>query len=176
MRGAARLSRSRRRRISPWITLKEEKAPNSGQDRRLWVDVDWSKAPVGESQGIVTVSGGSDPVTIKVNLVKATPEQEQQAKGSFASLSGPIAFSPADATANVPVGNVRWEKIPDFGRVAAAMEIFPVTAESIQPGQPAPRLEYAVYFAKAGTYNVQVVTNPTLATMPHPRPEPGRIH
>jgi hypothetical protein len=151
----------------PWITLREDEAPNAGHDRRVWVDVDWSKAPVGEARGTVTIAGGTAPVTVTCVTLKATPDQQQQAKGCFASLAGTVAFSPADASANIPVGNVRWEKIPDFGRVAAAMEVFPVTAASIKPGQPAPRLEYPVFFAKAGTCNVQVVTAPTLEIIPN---------
>ncbi|HBF33737.1 TPA: hypothetical protein DDW35_04165, partial [Candidatus Sumerlaeota bacterium] len=32
----------------PWITLAEEKAPGAfGNDRRIWVDIDWKKAPAG---------------------------------------------------------------------------------------------------------------------------------
>jgi hypothetical protein len=150
----------------PWIQIQEDKAPNAGQDPRIWVDIDWTSAPVGEAQGVITVAGGSTPLTVTVNAVKATPEQEQQAKGCFASLTGPLAFLPAEATQNVPVGNVRWEKIPDFGREPSAMEIFPVTADPIKPGQPAPRLEYAVFFPKAGAYNVALVTNPTLNILP----------
>jgi len=46
------------------------------------------------------------------------------------------------------------------------MEVFPVTADTIQPPNPAPRLEYAVYFARAGTYDVDVITSPTLDVLP----------
>jgi hypothetical protein len=148
-----------------WITLKEEKAPNAGQDRRVWVDVDWSKTPVGDAKGIITVTGGAAPIAVKLTALKATPEQEQQAKGCFAGLTGTTAFLAADATGNVPVGNLRWQKIPDYGRGAAAMEVFPVTAGTIKAGDPAPRLEYPVYFAKAGTYDVELITGPTLNIM-----------
>jgi hypothetical protein len=77
-------------------------------------------------------------------------------------LTGPIAIAASGATVNVPMGGVRWEAIPDYGRGAAGMEIFPVTATSIKPGEPAPRLEYEIYLPKAGTYQVDVVTSPTL--------------
>ena len=150
----------------PWVVLNEDKAPGAGDDRRVWVGIDWSKAPVGESQGAVTIGGVSNSVIVKLTANKATAEQAGEAQGCFGGLVGPISFLAADATANVPVGNVRWEKLPDYGRVSAAMEIFPVTADTIQPPNPAPRLEYPVFFARAGTYDVDVITSPTLDVIP----------
>jgi hypothetical protein len=105
-------------------------------------------------------------VSVKVSANKATAEQVREAQGCFGGLIGPISFLAADATANVPVGNVRWEKMPDYGRVSTAMEVFPVTADTIQPPNPAPRLEYPVFFARAGTYDLDVCTSPTLDVIP----------
>jgi hypothetical protein len=61
---------------------------------------------------------------------------------------------------------VRWEKLPDYGRGQAAMEVVPVTADTIQPPNPAPRLEYPVYFYHAGTYDVDLITSPTMDVIP----------
>jgi Gylcosyl hydrolase family 115 C-terminal domain len=131
------------------------------------VDIDWSKAPVGAGQGAVTISGGiNSPFTVKLTAYKATPEQARAAQECFGGLVGPISFLAAEATANIPVDGVRWEKFPDYGRVSAAMEVFPVTADTIQPPNPAPTLEYPVYFARAGTYDVNVYTSPTLDVIP----------
>jgi hypothetical protein len=150
----------------PWIVLAETNAPGAGDDRRVWVDIDWSKAPVGQTQGALTISGSTNSVTVKLTTCKATVEQARDARGCFGGLVGPISFLAADATANVPAGGVRWEKVPDYGRVSSAMEVFPVTAETIQPPNPAPRLEYPVYFARAATYDVELITSPTLDVIP----------
>ena len=56
------------------------------------------------------------PVTVKLTANKATAEQAREAQGCFGGLVGPISFLAADATANIPVGGVRWEKLPDYGR------------------------------------------------------------
>jgi len=93
-------------------------------------------------------------------------EQAREARGCFGGLVGPISFLAAEATANIPVGGVRWEKLPDYGRVSAAMEVFPVTADTIQPPNPAPRLEYPVYFARAGNYDIDLITSPTMDVIP----------
>jgi hypothetical protein len=149
-----------------WIVLKEDKAPGAGEDRRVWVDIDWAKVPMGQTPGSIVISGGTNAVTVKLTANKATAEQARDAQGCFAGLVGPISFLAADATANIPAGGVRWEKLPDYGRVSTAMEVFPVTAETIQPPNPAPRLEYPVYFAHAGTYDVDLQTSPTLDVIP----------
>ena len=151
----------------PWIVLTEEKAPGAGQDRRLWVDIDWDKAPTGQARGTITISGSGRPVTVKLTAIKATDEQAREAQGCFGGLTGPISIPAAEAAANIPVDGVRWEKLPDYGRGQAAMEIFPVTADTIQPPNPAPRLEYPVYFPRAGAYDVDLITSPTLNVIPH---------
>ena len=157
----------------PWIILREGKAfSSSPEDRRFWVEIDWSKAPVGESRGVITVTGDerSPDVlrvqTVQVRALRATPEQEREAQGTFAVLAGPIAFNADAAMRNIAVGDVHWEKLPDYGREESAMTIFPVTALSIEQVADAPRLEYDVYFAHAGAYHVDLITNPTLNMYP----------
>ena len=96
---------------------------------------------------------------MKVIAIKATAEQVREAQGCFGGLIGPISFLAAGATANIPVGSAHWKTVPDYGRVSAAMEVFPVTADTIQPPKPAPRSEYPIYFARAGTYDVELITD-----------------
>jgi hypothetical protein len=151
----------------PWIKLKEDKVPNASKnDRRVWVDIDWAKAPAGTATGKVTIKGSKATVDVQVTAIKATAEQVHEAAGAWGGLTGPIAIAPQDAVKNIEAGGARWEKIPDYGNVAAGMEVFPVTAASITPPAPAPRLEYPVFFAQAGQYSVDVVTGPTLNMLP----------
>jgi hypothetical protein len=105
-------------------------------------------------------------VVVKLSATKATAEQSRQAQGCFGGLTGPIAFTADQAAKNVPAGNVRWEKIPDYGRGPSGMEVFPVTAATIRPPNPAPRLEYPVYFARSGEFQVDLITGPTLDILP----------
>ena len=81
---------------------------------------------------------------------------------------GPIAFTADQAEKNMPAGNVRWEKLPDYGRGPSAMEVSPVTAATVRPPNPAPRLEYSVYFVRAGEFQVDLITAPTLDILPGP--------
>jgi hypothetical protein len=154
----------------PWILLDEAPAPESasgaGQDRRVWVAIDWTKAPEGKSAGVITVDHEGGSIGIAVKTMKANSVQRQQSRGCFGGLVGPIAFDAEAATRNVAVENIRWEKIPDYGRGPSGMEIFPVTARSFPPPQQAPYLEYPLLIARPGKYNIQLVTGPTLDAVP----------
>jgi hypothetical protein len=150
----------------PWIVLKEDTAPGVAGDKRIWVDVDWTKLPAGQSHGNVVISGSSAPVTVKLTAIKASDAVAKEAQGCFGSLAGSIAFLAQDAVKNIPAGDVRWEKVPDFGRVPAGMEIFPVTAASSANLRTAPRLEYPVYFARSGRCEVDLITGLTLDIIP----------
>jgi len=151
----------------PWIQLTEGKAFSAGRDdRRFWVDIDWDKAPVGESSGTITVAGPREPANVKVKITKHSAEESRLAQGSFAAVSGPITINAQDTVQNVSADGVSWEKIPDYGLGISAMSIFPVTAASIWPSASAPHLDYSVYFARSGDYAVDLVTNPTLDLYP----------
>jgi hypothetical protein len=147
----------------PWILLTEEQLP--GGDRRHWVEIDWTKAPAGTSSGTILVHGART-VRIKVPVTKATAEQYEAAKGRFASLTGPIAIPASAATKAIAVDGVRWETVPDYGRVEAAMAIYPVTAASVLPPAAAPTLEYPVYLPRAGSYTVTLVLGPVMDFVP----------
>lgn len=150
----------------PWIALKQDKTPGTSKDARVWIDIDWSKAAEGANNGVISITGGANPINVKLTAIKATAQQEKESAGCFGGLSGPIAFLASDAAKTVAVGDVRWEILPDYGRVSSAMSVFPVTAKSFKPGEAAPYMEYPVYFANAGTYTVDIITSLTLAIDP----------
>ena len=151
----------------PWIRLKEGVAFSSGKaDRRFWVDVDWSQLGDGLSTGTVMVQDGAHTVRVQVPAMKATAQQRSEASGAFGSLAGPISFNASDVTKLTSTGEVHWAEIPDYGREGSAMTIFPVTAASIAPGRPAPTMEYDLFVPKAGEYQIDLVTNPTLDLHP----------
>lgn len=150
----------------PWVKIREGSAFSaSALDRRYWIDVDWSNVPVGRSEATVTVQGG-DKVEAKLIAIRATPQQEQESQGAFGGLVGAFSIPATGYRRSVAVGGTRWEAIPDYGRVDAAMSIFPVDAASFADPASSPRLEYDVYLAEAGEYRVELVTGPTLEVIP----------
>jgi hypothetical protein len=148
----------------PWIMLIKDKTPY--QDQRYWVEIDWSKAPVGTSTGFIKVSTQRGPLMVHVPVRKASEKQVAAARGCFASLGGPIAIAATAAATKTEVGGVRWEEIPDYGRVPDALAVYPVTAASILPPSPAPTLEYPVYLPSDGSYEVGLVLGPVQSFVP----------
>jgi hypothetical protein len=151
----------------PWILLSDAPSPSAGRnDHRMVVDIDWAKAPIGRSTGTISVSGPSGSMRIQVMIHKLSDQIASEAKGAFAIVEEPLAINAQDFSANIAAGGVRWEKIPDYGLGVSAMTLFPVTAASIKPSAPSPHLDYPVYFAEPGAYEIDLVTNPTLDLYP----------
>ena len=148
----------------PWIVLTEDTV--SRLDRRYWIEIDWQKAPVGESSGLISITGKCEPVMVHIKSIKASEEQVRQARGRFASLAGSISIAVQDAAENIEVRGVKWEKIPDYGRGEYDMSIFPVTAKSVLPPQPAPQLEYPVYLPNEGSFEVILILGPVMDFVP----------
>lgn len=151
----------------PWVTLTLGKAFSAGdRDRRYAVEVDWSRAPVGRSTAAITVKGADRSIIVSLVAICATAEQVRAATGAHGGLAGPFSFPATASSRRTAVRGISWEAIPDYGREAAALSVFPVTAPSFNADTPAPSLEYAVYFAEVGSYTIDLVTGPTLEVQP----------
>ncbi|MBN2068997.1 MAG: glycosyl hydrolase 115 family protein [Opitutales bacterium] len=147
-----------------WIVLNKEKLANN--DLRYWVDVNWSILTAGKSNGTIYIEGKRGTIVVQVNAVKATQEQYEEAKSCYASLVGPVSINACNASRNIRKEGIGWELMPDYGRVSAAMTIFPVTAKSILLPQKSPSLEYDVYLPREGTYSVDIVVGPVMDFVP----------
>lgn len=146
-----------------WIRISELSGTVDG-DKRIFVEVDAEKAPEGESSAIITINGPEgQSARIDMSVVGSDKYAGLQA---FGSLTGPAAFAAESAAKNIPAGVMRWEKIPDYGRGASAMAVFPVTARSIEPPEEAPCLEYPVLIAEAGRVQVELMTGTGLKIQP----------
>ncbi|AHE53030.1 glycosyl hydrolase 115 family protein [Sphingomonas sanxanigenens] len=160
----------------PWIVLRETRAFSvSTSDRRYAVEIDWAKLPPGRTTGSIKVSDGSVTVadgvvsanvSVAVTAVRASPQEEAAASGAWGALTGPFSIPASAYERNVPRNGVRWEAIPDYGRVDAAMSIFPVDAASPPSPTDAPRLEYPIFVGESGEWTFDLVTAPTLMVDP----------
>lgn len=150
----------------PWVRLSESSG-TIDQDRRIFVEVAWDKIPVGKQTAVITVTGpDGQSVPVLVNAVHSDQYPRLDIV-AFGGLTGPTAFAAESATRNIAAGQVRWEKIPDYGRAASGMAVFPVTAQSVIPPENAPRLEYPVLIPDAGEIYVDLITGPTLKVQPN---------
>ncbi len=149
----------------PWIILNETKG-TIDKELRLWVDIDRTKAPQGEADGLVKITGSEGTqVDVKVNSFNPAEPARDSLTG-FVESNGCVSIESVHYTNKVDAGNVRWEKIDDYGRTLSSMTIFPVTAESVTPPENSPRLEYKMYLFNPGKIDVEAIFAPTLNFVP----------
>jgi hypothetical protein len=154
---------------APWIQV----TPSHGtveKDQRVWVTVDWEKAPRGLTDGSVAITGpDSHAITAKMHLFNPQDPTRNTLQG-FVGADGYVSIEAEHYTkkndAKNDANDVRWEKIDDYGRTLSSMTIFPVTARSVAPPANSPSLEYQMYLFHPGKVEVEAILAPTLNFVP----------
>jgi hypothetical protein len=149
---------------APWIVLSAGKG-TVDKEQRLWVSVDWSKAPAGSSDGSVRINGTGSEETVKLTAVNPREITPATLRG-FVESDGVVSIEAEHYSKNNAAGGARWEKIDDFGRTASAMSVFPVDSASKEAGAPSPSLEYRMYLFHAGKAEVNAILGPTQNFVP----------
>ncbi|MFB9864240.1 glycosyl hydrolase 115 family protein [Rufibacter immobilis] len=145
---------------APWLKVSQETGTVT-QEQRLWLSVDWSKAPAGTQRIPVTITGpkGKKVVVQAVVQNPAAPKPNQFT--GFVESNGYVSIEAQHYTQAVNNGSIQWLLVPDLGRTASAMTTTPVTAPSQIPGN-SPHLQYKVHLQNSGEVKVQVYLSPTL--------------
>ncbi|MCP5546629.1 MAG: glycosyl hydrolase 115 family protein [Akkermansiaceae bacterium] len=147
----------------PWVKLSTS-GDRVNEDLRLFVDIDWATIPAGTQSAMVSISrSGGESVPIRIRAIRDDRWNDAKA---FGGLTGSTAIAAEDATANVPFGNVRWERIPDHGRGDSGISVFPVTAPSTLSPHNSPRVEYPILIPEKGEVRIDLITNPSLNFQP----------
>ncbi len=149
----------------PWILLNANGGTIS-KEMRLQVSIDWSRVPAGSASGAVKISRSSGE-TVDVRVESFNPARpSRDSLDGFVEGEGFVSIEAEHFSSNIPAGNVRWERIEDYGRTLSAMSIMPVTAASVTPPQDSPRLEYKMYLFSKGKAEVRTIVAPTLNFIP----------
>jgi len=150
---------------APWIVVSKTRG-TIGKDERLWISVDWNKAPRGISGGWVRIAGaGADPVNVRVASFRPREIDRASLQG-FIESGGYVAIEAAHYTHKTDTGAARWEELQDYGRTLSSMTILPCTAASITPPRDSPSLEYLMYLFHPRTVQLHTILAPTLNFVP----------
>jgi hypothetical protein len=145
---------------APWISV----SPSQGavqKEQRLWVGVDWRKAPPGSSEGAVRITGPGG-VALTVKLTAANPREITRASlHGFVETEGYVSIEAEHYSKNSSTPAARWEKIDDYGRTLSGLSVFPVNGPSLVPAGNAPCLEYRMYLFDSGKAEVDAILGPT---------------
>jgi hypothetical protein len=149
---------------APWIVLSASRGLVK-KERRLWVSIDWSKAPRGSASGLIQISSPAGRhVAIAVPIWN--PQQPTRASlDGFVESDGYVSIESIHYTAKIDTPAARWEAIDDLGRTLSSMSVFPVTSSSLTPPL-SPRLEYRMYLFSPKQVQVEAILAPTLNFVP----------
>ncbi len=144
---------------APWVTV----TPNQGKvdkQQRVWVSIDWQKAPTGKSKARITITG-PDGQKVDVYAPVNNPESPKpgQIKG-FVESNGYVSIEAEHYAKAVGAEPVKWLTIPNEGRTLSGITPVPVTAQSQKPGGDSPRLEYPMYLFSSGEVKVSAYMSP----------------
>jgi hypothetical protein len=153
------------RASDPWITLSESGGAIE-KEKRLWLTIDWNRAPQGAASGSVRIAGAGREVTVALSALNPTDVSRATLKG-FVETAGYVSIEPEHFSRNIDAGDNRWIRIEDYGRTLSGMRATgPVDAPAATPGKDAPRLEYAMYLFTPGQVTTTLTLSPTLNFMP----------
>jgi hypothetical protein len=137
------------------------------KDDRIWVSVDWTKAPKDATfSGTVTIADARQSVDVKVQGVNASDVTRATLNG-FVEEDGIVSIEPEHYSAKSGNGELQWERVENYGRTLSAMRVHgPVNFPEIKPGPGTPVLEYRAYYFTAGPARVITALAPNLAFIP----------
>jgi hypothetical protein len=149
----------------PWIKLSETHG-RVVKEERLLVSIDWAGVTEGANEGTVTLTQ-KDGTALHVRVRALNPpEPARDSLQGFVEGDHYVSIEAEHFTGETSAGEVHWDKIPGFGETLSGMTVFPVTAPSTEPPQPAPVLEYKMYLFEGGAFNVEAILAPTLNFVP----------
>jgi hypothetical protein len=150
---------------APWLVLSVTNGTIE-KEKRLWISIDWNKAPKGSNSGLVRVSRtAAESATVRVTVFNPSDPSRESLNG-FVESDGCVSIEAAHFTEKTDTAAARWEPVPDLGLTASSMSIFPVTAPSVTPPENSPRLDYHMYLFSTGAVEVTSVLAPCLNFAP----------
>lgn len=145
----------------PWIKFNKAKGKIETEER-LWVSVDWEKAPGGEHRVPITISGPNKSRVSVLAIIKNFSLSKVEIENYFIESNGYVSMEAEHFSRAVNTPPITWQRIADLGRTLSAMTPFPVTAPTQAPTGDSPRLEYDMYLFSKGEVTVKAYLSPTL--------------
>ncbi len=148
---------------APWIAL----SPSTGQvestgriedDARVWVSIDWARAPSGVTQGFVKITGAGREELINVTVRKPSDLTRGTLNG-FVEGAGYVAIDADHFAAKTDVGPAGFRAVADYGMRTDA----PVDVQGLASG---PHLDYRMYLFTPGQATAHLTLGPALNFAP----------
>ena len=144
----------------PWVII-SDKEGKIDKESRIWIEIDWKKAPKEKNNALIEVSGPKNTRVI-VKAIINNPESPAlpEIKG-FVESNGYVSMEAEHYARRAESNNIKWLTIPNLGRTLSGITPVPVTAERQTPGGKSPHLEYKMYLFNSGNVKVKAHFSPT---------------
>jgi hypothetical protein len=146
---------------APWIVLTESRG-RVEKDKRIWITIDWDRAPKGAAAGEVRIAGANAEVAVKLEAFTPADVTRASLQG-FAEGQGIVSIEAEHYAKKNDSGSRRWIRVEDFGHTLSGMRAeAPASSPSAVPGSDSPSLEYRMYFNTPGAVTTNLTLAPTL--------------
>jgi hypothetical protein len=144
-----------------WLIVTADKGEVTS-DNRIWVKVDWMKAPIGKNSGTITIkSSDGKRAAIQCPIFNPEVPKPSEVKG-FIESNGYISIEAEHFSSVIGSESIKWQVIPDLGRTVSGIRAIPVTESVQNPGNESPHIEYKIYVFNSGEIKVNAYLSPTL--------------
>ena len=149
---------------NPWIKVSEASGTVE-KDKRIWISIDWEKAPKEKANSTVEIKGTGKVVVVKVESFNPT-EITRKSLNGFIEGEGYVSIEAEHYTKKTDTGSRHWIKIEDYGRTLSGMRTISfVNDPPAVPGKDSPCLEYKMYLFKKDSIDVEGIFSATLNFM-----------
>jgi hypothetical protein len=144
-----------------YVLIEKTKGSIEIQERIL-IRVDWQKAPYGLTLIPLKIKATTGQVITVYAMINNLEDKIPPDFNGFLEQDGVVSIL-AEHYSRKSENNLKWQHLPDLGRIEGAMTIFPPDETIKAPGGESPRLEYDFYSAAVGEVRVLAQFSPTLA-------------
>jgi hypothetical protein len=140
-----------------WIKLSQSQG-SVEDETRVWVTIDWGKAPDGVNQGSIKITGAGTDEIIKLTARKPSDLTRSTLTG-FAEGAGYVAIDASHFTSKADAGQAAFRPVEQYGMRTDA----PVDVQGLNGG---PHLDYRIYLFTPGEATAHLRLGPTLNFAP----------
>ena len=140
----------------PWLKVSETHGTIESEER-IWVSIDWAKAPHGIQHAALELAEEKKPgVIVQIELNNFQSPARDSVDG-FVESNGYVSIEAEHCT-----NASGWQRVDGLGRTLSAMIPTSVTTAVQKPGGNTPHLEYAMYLFGKCEVNVSAYISPSL--------------
>lgn len=137
---------------------------NSGkltEDKRFYVNVDWTVVPKGKSSSeIVVTSEDGSKITIRLILNKQQTAAALQR--SFLPANGYISMEAPNFNRKIETSEIKWLTLENYGKTKGGVFIEPAKLQEKKSSLPQAHLEYDIYLPESGSFELKSFVSPTI--------------